>query len=460
MKVGALIEALAGVLDTECIVVSEAERDLHARDESDHPPSLPDVVVFPETAEQVAAIVVVAHEAAVPVVGWGAGSSVEGHPIPVAGGIVVDFRRMNAVLAVHDADFQAVVQPGVLRLDLEEHLGRHGLFFPPDPGANATIGGMIANNASGIRAVRHGAVSANVLGLQVVLADGQIIRTGSRSIKQSAGYDLTRLFVGSEGTLGLITEATLRLAPIPEHVATAVVTFPAVRDAAAAAASIIGHGLQPAALELVHEEHVAWMIERGAALESGPSLMIEFAAGTGPAVEASLAAAGEVCSAHGSTSFRGGIGRQARAAMWRVRHGLREESRRRHPGMHRVSIDVSVPISRFAELVEFCEEAGRRAGLATRPFGHAGDGNVHLGLYHYPDDEDARRRTEDLGHEIVMKALELDGTCTGEHGVGIGKRRYMVPEHGEAAVATMRLLKHALDPSGILNPGKVLPDPS
>lgn len=459
MSGGSLAAALAAIVGTDHVLDTDAERDLHARDESDHPASRPDVVVYPDTAEQVAAIVAVAAQRAIPVVGWGAGSSVEGHPIPVEGGIVVDFRRMDRVVAVYPDDFQAVVQPGVLRLDLEDHLGRHGLFFPPDPGANATIGGMIANNASGIRAVRHGAVSANVLALQVVLADGRTIRTGSRSIKQSAGYDLTRLFVGSEGTLGLVTEATLRLAPIPEHVGTAVAAFADVREAAAAAQAIIGHGLQPAALELVHEEHVRWMIEAGAGMETGPSLMMEFAAGTSEAVEASLAAAGRVCEGHASRSFSSGIGRQARAEMWRRRHALREESRRRHPGQHRVSIDVSVPISRFAELVEFCEEAGRRAGVPTRPFGHAGDGNVHLGLYHDPDDADGRARTEALGHEIVMRALDLGGTCTGEHGVGIGKRRYMVPEHGEEAVATMRLLKQALDPKGILNPGKVLPDP-
>ncbi|MDH3500626.1 MAG: FAD-binding protein, partial [Acidimicrobiia bacterium] len=426
---------------------------------SDHSPVLPDAVVFPATTSEVSGVVALANEHRIPVVGWGAGSSVEGHTIPIHRGITVDFRRMNRILNLYAEDFQAVVQPGILRLDLEDQLGRHGLFFPPDPGANASVGGMIANNAAGIRALRHGSASANVLGLEVVLADGTTIRTGSRSVKQSAGYDLTRLFVGSEGTLGLVTAATIRLAPIPEHFSAATIGFPDVASASKAVYGIMGHGLEPAALELLHQDHIRWMNEEdNAGLTVAPSLMIEYAGPTKDTVQTSMEMTREICAAQGSTGFTGADGRDARNAMWRLRHATRERMHRRFPGHHWIGMDVSVPVSRFPDLIAFSEEVCARRGFAGHVVGHAGDGNMHLGLHFDPAEARDAEAARLAAHEIVMKAIEMDGTCTGEHGVGLGKMKYMITEHGAEAVGVMWAIKRALDPNNILNPGKILPE--
>lgn len=454
-----LIGSLADIVGPDHVTTSDAERELHSHDESDHTPVKPDAVVFPSSTGEVSQIAALANRHRVPIVGWGAGTSVEGHTIPVHKGIVVDFRRMNRILAVHASDFQAEVQPGILRLDLEEHLSqRHGLFFPPDPGANASIGGMLANNAAGIRALRYGAAGANVLALEVVLADGSVIRTGSRSVKQSAGYDLTRLFVGSEGTLGLITAATLKLAPIPEHVSSAVIAFPDVTAAANAVYAIMGYGLEPAALELLHEDHVRWMNEEeGAGFAAAPSLMVEFTGASDNAVEEAMEMTRDIAERHGSVGFAGTVGFEARQAMWRLRHATRERARRRFPGHEWVSMDAAVPISRLPELIAFCEQITADRAQEARVIGHAGDGNLHLGLHFDPEDGAAREAALATGHDLVMKAIELGGTCSGEHGIGLGKIKYMVAEHGAEAIDTMRSIKQALDPNGILNPGKVLP---
>lgn len=454
-----IVETLCSIVGSEHVATAEAERTLHSRDESDHAPVLPDVVVFPDTTGDVSRIVAMANEHRIPIVGWGAGTSVEGHTIPLRRGIVIDFRRMDRILALHIEDFQAVVQPGILRLDLEDQLGRHGLFFPPDPGANASVGGMIANNAAGVRALRYGSASANVLGLEVVLADGTVIRTGSRSIKQSAGYDLTRLFAGSEGTLGLVTAATIRLAPIPEHFAAATVAFPDVDSAAAAVFGIMGSGLEPAALELMASDHIQWMNEEeGAGLTVAPSLMLEYTGASRETVETALQMTREICASQGAVGFSEASGREARNAMWRLRHGTRERMHRRFPGEHWVGMDVSVPVSRFPELVAFAEAVCAEHGFAGHVVGHAGDGNIHLGLHHDPSDAAQGEATAEVAHRIVLKAIELDGTCTGEHGIGIGKMKYMIAEHGREAVATMWAIKRALDPNNILNPGKILPE--
>ncbi|MBT8199557.1 MAG: FAD-binding oxidoreductase, partial [Acidimicrobiia bacterium] len=406
------IKALRDIVGNEHVSQTSADRESHSHDESDHEPKLPDAIVYPDTTAQVSEVLALANEHLIPVVGWGAGTSVEGHTIPIHGGIVVDFRRMNRILTVHPEDFQAEVQPGVLRLDLEDQLSKqYGLFFPPDPGANASIGGMLANNAAGVRALRYGSAAANVLGLEVVLADGTVIKTGSRSIKQSAGYNLTQLFVGSEGTLGLITAATLKLAPIPEHFATATIAFPDVTSAAHTVHAVMGMGLEPAALELLHADHIQWMNEEAdAGFTVAPSLMVEFTGASASMVAEAMATTRHVAETNGSTGFSGTSGLSARNAMWRLRHGTRERSHRRFPGHKWISMDASVPISKLPELISYCEEKCRERGQESRVIGHAGDGNIHLGLHYDPADARAAKAAVATGHDLITKAIELGGT--------------------------------------------------
>lgn len=455
-----LVRRLIEALGEDAVATTGAERDLHSHDESFHDPVRPDIVVWPTSTDDVVAIVRLAGEFGQPITGWGVASSSEGHAIPNRHGIVVDFSRMNRILEIHTEDFQAVVEPGVLRLDLEDRLGREGLFFAPDPGANATIGGMIANNAAGIRALKYGATRHNVLGLEVVLASGEVIRTGSRSVKQSSGYDLTRLFIGSEGTLGLVTKAILKLHPIPEHFATAVVGFDSVDQAARAVYSIMGAGLQPEALEILHQNHVQWMNEdEGSDLPVVPTLMIEFTGPSAAALDEAIDESRRLCAEAGCVRFDAGVSREERGAMWRMRHGARHRYRRRQPGHLWSALDVSVPISALPAIVEFAEAAALEHGLPGGVLGHAGDGNIHMGISFAPGDEEGRRRAAAFSALVVGKAIELGGTASGEHGVGLGKRVHMVAEHGAGAVEAMRAIKRALDPTNMMNPDKVLPDP-
>ena len=452
-----ILQQLYQIVGREHVSAAEADRALHSQDQSTHPPVLPDVVVWPNSTAEVSAIAKLASKHHIPITAWGAGTSLEGHSIPLKRGISLNFQRMARVLAVHDEDFQATVQPGIFRKALEAHLANYGLMFAPDPGANASIGGMIANNAAGIRTVKYGATRDNVLALEVVLANGDIIRTGSRSVKQSAGYDLTHLFTGSEGTLGLITAATLKLVPIPEHFSTATIAFESVEGAAEAVYSLIGSGLEPAALELIHPDMIQWMNEdAGANLTVAPSLMIEFSGADEQTVANAMRLAREVCAEVGSTGFQGGLGRDARRKMWAFRHGIRERLVRTFPNQHWVLVDLAVPISNFPKLVAYCQEKVYEYGFDGRIIGHAGDGNMHCGMHFAPNDEAAKARATELGKVMVKRALELEGTCTGEHGIGLGKQKYMLAEHGENALNTMRLIKQALDPLNIMNPGKVL----
>ncbi len=453
-----LFQQLQAIVGEENISMAEADRALHSQDQSTHPPVLPDVVIWPNSTEEVSAIAKIAHAHHIPMTAWGAGTSLEGHSIPIKRGISINFQRMNCVLAVHAQDFQATVQPGIFRKELEAQLAQYGLMFAPDPGANASVGGMVANNAAGIRTVKYGATRDNVLALEVVLANGEIIRTGSRSLKQSAGYDLTHLFVGSEGTLGLVTAVTLKLVPIPEHFSTATIAFDSVEDAAEAVYGIIGSGLEPAALELIHKDMIQWMNEdAGAELTVAPSLMIEFSGANEEMVVSTMEMAKEVCEEAGSLGFQGGMGRDARRKMWEFRHGVRERLVRTFPGQHWVLVDIAVPISNFPKLVVCCQQQIQEYGFDSRIIGHAGDGNMHSGIHFAPDDVASRERAVALGKAMVKKALELEGTCTGEHGIGLGKQKYMAAEHGEAALDVMRTIKQALDPLNILNPGKVIP---
>lgn len=448
-----LLESIAGPAR---VSQTQADRAQHARDQSSFPERLPQLVVWPQTTAEVSAILRHAHEVRLPVTAWGAGTSLEGNPIPVCGGIVLDFRQMNRILAIHEHDFQVTVQPGVLYKDMNQTLARAGLFFAPDPGANASIGGMVANNAAGIRTVKYGATRDNVLALEVVLAGGEVIRTGSRSVKQSSGYDLTHLFVGSEGTLGVVTEATLKLAPLPEHFSAVTAAFPGVEAAAQTVFNIIGAGLGPAALELLDTSAVALINEDGFDLAPAPHLFMEFSGASQATLEHELSLVETICREQGCRRFQAGVGREVRNQLWAARHRLFEIAVRRHPGQAYLLTDVAVPISHYPELVAEAARALAEVGAPGLIVGHAGDGNLHTSIFFDPGDGAMQAAGQRLNDRLVERALALGGTSTGEHGVGLGKQKYMLQEHGQGALNLMRRLKATLDPHGILNPGKVL----
>jgi D-lactate dehydrogenase (cytochrome) len=451
-----LLDHLRGIFGAEAVSTGQGDLELHARDQSHHHAHAPEVVVYPSEAAQVAAMLKLANEARVPVTAWGVGTSLEGNPIPVHGGILVSFEHMTKIIALHADDFQVVVQPGIGHKDLNAQLARLGLFFAPDPGANATIGGMLANNAAGIRTVRYGATKDNVLKMQVALADGRLIDVGSRSVKQSSGYDLLHLFVGSEGTLGLITEATLKLTPVPALMSAVVAAFPTVEAAVETVVAVRGSGLDPAALELIDAAHTRMLREtEGVALTDHPTLFMEFHAAYDGALEQGLAMVQDICADAGAVSFRATTDPAERKKLWHARHSSYEIMVRSHPDKQFFIMDVAVPISAYPALIGYVEQLKRETGATAYMIGHAGDGNVHVEFPTGNAEEYARAM--DLNDRIVLKALELEGTATGEHGVGIGKARFMEREHGEA-LAVMRAIKAALDPNGILNPGKLFPE--
>lgn len=450
------IETLREIVGLDALSTGQADLDLHARDQSHHHAHRPDVIFYPSSAGQVAAALKLANESRVPVTAWGVGTGLEGNSIPVFGGLLISFERMTRIVAIHADDFQVVVEPGIGHKDLNAQLARYGLFFPPDPGANATIGGMLANNAAGIRTVKYGATKDNVLQMQVALADGRLIDVGSRSVKQSSGYDLLHLFVGSEGTLGLITRATLKLVPVPTLMSAVVAAFPTVEAAVETVVAVRGSGLDPAALELIDAAHTAMLREtEGVDLSDHPTLFMEFHAAYPCALDEGLAAVREICEGAGALSFRSTTDPAERKRLWHARHSSYEIMVRSHPGFGFFIMDVAVPISAYPELIGYVEQLKRETGTTAYMIGHAGDGNVHV-EFPFADrvEYDRAMRLNDL---IVIKALELGGTATGEHGVGIGKARFMEREHG-AALDVMRSLKIALDPNGILNPGKLFPE--
>ena len=387
MLSSALIEAIQGIVGEANFSLTEADRNLHAKDQSSHAARMPDAVVWPATTAEVSGIVRLANEQRVPIVGWGAGSSLEGNPIPVKGGIVVDFGRMNQIIEVHAEDFQVTVQPGIFYKDMNQTLARHGLFFAPDPGANASIGGMVANNAAGTRTPKYGATRDNVLALEVVLATGEVMRTGSRSIKQSAGYDLTHLFIGSEGTLGLITEATINLAPVPEHFSAAIISFPTTEAAAEAVFGIMGSGLDPAALELLDTATIEAINEGDDFdLDPAPTLFVEFHGVSDETLRTEMEVVQDICSDCGSQSFRSGIGREARNELWESRHRLGELLIRLYAGQDFLITDVGVPISKYPALVSAASEAlSEIEGVDGFIFGHAGDGGMHSIIFFPPE---------------------------------------------------------------------------
>jgi D-lactate dehydrogenase (cytochrome) len=443
-------------LGPELVSVNLSDREHHSKDQSFHHPELPAAVVFPETTEHVSTVLKYANEHLIPVTAFGAGTSLEGHTVPLSGGIIMDLMRMDKILHVYNDDFQVDVQPGIKYKDMNAKLAQHGLFFGPDPGANASIGGMIANNASGTRTPGYGSTKDNVMRLEVVLANGDIIRTGTRSHKTSSGYDLVHLFIGSEGTLGIVTEATVKLNPIPEHFSAVVVAFKDMRSAAQAVSAIIGAGLHPVALEFIDPESAHELNTTGEfKLRELPTLLIEFHSATPHAIEHELALTQELCNDNGCVTFEAGAGRAERDRLWKMRHSHYEVMVRNHPGIAFLVCDVAAPVSKFPDLVEGCARELATLGLpGATIIGHAGDGNAHPLLPYLPGDEASHKRAEDAFARMVKIAIDLGGTATGEHGVGIGKIPFMPLEHGKS-LEVMRAIKKTLDPNGILNPGKM-----
>jgi D-lactate dehydrogenase (cytochrome) len=435
----------------------ESNRNLHSHDESFHDPCLPDVVLWPTSTEEVQKVLVLANDHQIPVTAWGAGTSLEGNPIPVREGIVLNFNQMNRILEFRFPDMQVDLEPGVIYQDLNEYCRPHGLFFPPDPGARATIGGMIANNASGTRTVRYGATRDYVQALEVVLADGSLIRVGTQAVKSSSGYDLCRLFVGSEGTLGIITQATLRLVGFPEHYMSAVATFSTTRQATQAVHQIIIGGLAPAALELVTTEVISLLNnERNLGLVPAPTLFMEFH-GTGEqALRSTLDMVQDMCRENGGTGFQAGMGLSERARLWEARHQIFETIKRVHPGCTFLIVDTAVPISRYSEIVEFARELLIARNQLGYVFGHAGDGNLHMCIITRRMEAKNWETAQEVHRTVLSEALKLKGTATGEHGIGIGKKIYMEVEHGHS-LTIMRQIKDLFDPNHILNPGKMFP---
>lgn len=446
---------LTALVSSDRLSTGRSQLDLHRRDISPHRGKRPAAVVWPETTAEVSAILRWTYAQEVPVTPWGAGTSTEGNPVPLHGGLVVDLTRMDRILAIRPQDLQADVQPGVLRKELNRQAGKHGLFFPPDPGADATIGGMIANNASGVQTVKYGATKDYTMRLTVVVPGGDVIHTGCKAPKSSSGYDLTRLFVGSEGTLGIVTEATLRLTGIPSHHLAATAAFDRLEEASHAVAMLIGSGIEPAALELLTPRLIGLMNrENHLGLAEQPTLFCEFH-GISRAMLTEIAALAEdLCKDCGSTLFKTGVDERQRHDLWRARHEAWETIHRAHPGKDTLVVDAAVPISQYPDLVVFAQSLVDQSGAVGYVFGHAGDGNLHVVLVGNPDDAAEWLRIEKINDRIVTRAVEIGGTCTGEHGIGIGKRKFMRLEHGDS-YELMHRIKALLDPKGLMNPGKI-----
>jgi D-lactate dehydrogenase (cytochrome) len=447
------LRALLG--DPSRVSTGDSDRDLHAADMTVHTPHRPDVVVYATSTEEVAAVLRLADERRVPVTPFGVGSSLEGHVIPIAGGISLDLTRMDRVLAIEPENLTATVQAGVTRDALERAAGEHGLFFPVDPGAHATLGGMAATNASGTTTVRYGKMRANVLALEAVLAGGRVIRTGSRAPKTSAGYDLTGLLVGSEGTLGVITELTLRLHGIPEHVVALRISFPSVEAACRTAVASVAAGAGVRRLELVDPVNIrAINTYSGTSYPEVPCLFVE-SAGTEAAVEGDLELVLALAAEQGAVEVVHERDADARARLWSARHNAAYSWSQIWPGLKHCSTDVCVPLAELPAAVAVAREAADRLRLRAGILGHVGDGNFHVGVTLDPDDPDEVGCWHELSRVVVQDALARGGTCTGEHGVGLGKIEALELEHPDL-MPLYRGVKALFDPNGIMNPGKVV----
>lgn len=454
-NIEATIAALRDVLG-ERLSTGPSILDQHSHDEAYTRPVLPDAVAFPETTEEVSQILKTCSKHGCPVIPYGIGSSLEGHIVPIHGGITVDTSRMNKVLQVNESDLDAVVEPGVTRVQLNEELRATGLMFTVDPGADASLGGMAATRASGTNTVRYGTMADNVLALEVVLPDGQIIETGSRARKSSSGYDLTHLFVGSEGTLGIITKLTVKLRGQPEHVAAATCAFPDIESAVNTVILAIQIGLPLARVELLDELQMKGMniYNPDMGLPETPHLFLEFhgsEAGVAEQVESFAALVGE----HGGSDFQWATKTEDRNRLWQARHNAYYAGRSLRPGANGVVTDCCVPISKLSECLMRAKYLAAESGFLAPIVGHVGDGNFHLLILVDPESDDELGRAKDLVEAVNMLALEFGGTVSGEHGIGAGKRKYLVQEHG-AAYALMGTLKKAIDPGNIMNPGKLV----
>ena len=435
----------------------ESNRLQHGRDESVHAPQPPDGVVMAESTEEVASVLRLCAEHGVPVIPYGVGSSVEGHVLAPQGGISLDLSGMNQVIAIHAEDGDAVVQAGVTRKQLNDALKGTGLFFPIDPGADATLGGMAATRASGTNAVRYGTMKDNVLATTTVLADGRVMKTGGRARKSSAGYDLTRLLVGSEGTLGVMTELTVKLYPIPEAISAAVCTFPSIEAAVQTVIHTIQLGVPVARIELLDALSLkAINLFSKTTLAEAPTLFFEFH-GSPAGVEEQAQTVQAIADELGGADFEWATRPEDRSRLWQARHDAYFACLQLKPGCRCFPTDVCVPISRLAECIAETQADIAQVSIPIALFGHVGDGNFHLVVLVDTDNPKEMEEAAWISRRVVERAIAMEGTCTGEHGIGLGKKKYLVAEHGEVAVDVMRAVKAALDPCGLLNPGKVLP---
>jgi D-lactate dehydrogenase (cytochrome) len=449
------IDALTAAFGNR-LVTSQAVREQHGNTVTWIANEPPDAVAYPQSTEEVQRIVGICAANDVPIVPFGVGTSLEGHVNAPFGGVSIDFRDMNKLIKVHDEDLDCIVQPGITRKTLNEQLRDSGLFFPIDPGADATLGGMAATRASGTNAVRYGTMKDNVLALKVVLANGEAIDTARRAKKSSAGYDLTRLMIGSEGTLGIITEMTLKLSGIPEAISGGTCPFPSVEACCNAAIHTIQSGIPIARIELLDALQVkACNMHAHLGLPEVPMLFLEFH-GTPASVAEQSERFGEIAEDLGGGPFTWTTKPEERTRLWEARHHAALSNFALRPGAQMFATDVCVPISRLAECVTETQADIATSRLMAPIVGHVGDGNFHLSLLVDMSDADEVKRAKALSERLVERALAMDGTCTGEHGVGEGKIKYLLAEHGPAALAVMASIKRALDPQDIFNPGKIL----
>lgn len=449
---GALIAAIG---DPSRVSDGESVRVLHSTDLSANPPRLPDLVVFPESIAEVSAVLALANDRRVPITPFGAGTSTDGHIIPVAGGVTLDLSRMDRIVALRPDDHTATVEAGVLRGALQRAAGQHGLFFPVDPGADASLGGMASTNASGTTTVRYGNMRQQVLGLTVVLPSGEVVRTGGRAMKSSAGYDLGSLFVGSEGTLAVIAELTLRLYGIPEHTVAARAFFGDLDSACEAARTLIAVGASVSRVELLDGRSMSAINEfKEMSLREAPCLFLEFA-GSPAATAEDAAFAREALDQHGCLDFEVETDNTARVRLWQARHDVAFAIADTRAGGRLQATDVCVPISELPSAIRAARESADRLAIDVAIVGHVGDGNYHVVHLFDPDDPDEARRAHALTEEIFQQALACGGTCSGEHGIGMGKIDELAVEHGDL-LPLMRGIKGVIDPNGIMNPGKIL----
>ena len=453
-SIGQAIRDLSNQFGQKCST-SLVMREQHGRDESSFSVPPPDAVIFAESTHDVADAISACAKHRVPVIAFGVGSSLEGHLLAIHGGVSIDVSRMNKVLAIHAEDLTVTVQPGVTRKALNEAIKHTGLFFPIDPGADASIGGMCATRASGTNAVRYGTMRENVLALEVVTASGEVIRTGTRAKKSSAGYDLTRLMVGSEGTLGIMTEITLKVYPLPEAISAAICSFPSIEAAVRTTIQIIQMGIPIARVELIDSNTVRMLNQYSKLnLHEGAMLLMEFH-GSPASVKEQAQAVQEIASDHSGQAFEWATTPEDRTRLWTARHNAYFAGVQSRPGCKVISTDTCVPISRLADcLLDSVAEADA-SGIPYFLVGHVGDGNFHFGYLLDPNNAQERETAEALNHKLVKRALSLEGTCTGEHGVGLHKMDFLIEETGAGAVSMMRAIKKALDPLGIMNPGKI-----